>query len=157
MYSDVTGGRGPYNYLWNFGDGSDPSTAADTIHIYEQIGTYTVTLTVTDSLGTTETTTTTVLVSEEASDDVEIVNVKGGLGVSATIRAGDSSVDWSITVNEGYVFLGGHASGTLPAGATETVRLPFTFGIGNVEITVIAGSASVQQQAFMLGPFVFMR
>lgn len=39
------------NYLWDFGDGSDPSTDFEPTHFYEEPGTYTVTLIVTDDEG----------------------------------------------------------------------------------------------------------
>ncbi len=39
--------EGIETYLWNFGDGSDPSAAATPTHVYEQEGQYTVSLTVT--------------------------------------------------------------------------------------------------------------
>ena len=45
----ATGGKGPYSYSWNFGDGSATSTAQNPSHTYTTAGTYTATLTVTDS------------------------------------------------------------------------------------------------------------
>jgi len=47
--SDEEGG-GPYNYKWDFGDGSS-STEANPIHTYAKLGEYTVTCAVTDSKG----------------------------------------------------------------------------------------------------------
>ncbi|MDZ8118170.1 choice-of-anchor J domain-containing protein [Pontiella agarivorans] len=44
----VTSGTEPYSYLWNFGDG-ETSTEASPIHLYENAGLYTVSLTVTDA------------------------------------------------------------------------------------------------------------
>jgi parallel beta-helix repeat protein len=46
------------SYLWDFGDGNNATEATPT-HIYAQNGTYTVTLTVTDNEGATDTSTTT--------------------------------------------------------------------------------------------------
>jgi PKD repeat protein len=43
-------GLAPYTYLWNFGNG-DTSTAANPVYTYPADGSYTVTVTVTDSLG----------------------------------------------------------------------------------------------------------
>ncbi|HEV2376909.1 MAG TPA: PKD domain-containing protein [Streptosporangiaceae bacterium] len=44
----ATGGTAPYTYKWDFGDGST-STAQNPAHTYSNAGTYTATLTVTDS------------------------------------------------------------------------------------------------------------
>ncbi len=41
-------GNGSINFTWDFGDGTDPSTLANPIHIYEVPATYNVTLTVID-------------------------------------------------------------------------------------------------------------
>ena len=148
--SSVSGGKAPYSYAWNFGDGI-ASTEAMPTHVYENSGTYTVTLTVTDANDQTETKTKTVTVSTTDTSEVEITNVDGGLLLRATINS-EEPVDWSIDV-DGTVLFGGHASGTTQAN-TETVKLPFTFGLGSVDITITAGSVQEHYTATMIGPFV---
>jgi PKD repeat protein len=155
MYSQVIGGIAPYDYIWNFGNG-DESTDENPIYTYEQTGTFTVTLTVIDSIGTTINKETTINVVEEDTDEMEIGEISGGLGIRTTIKAGSNPVTWSIDI-EGLVILGGHASGTIQPGITETVRTPFTFGLGNVEITVTANGVTKQANALMLGPFVLVK
>jgi PKD repeat protein len=49
--SSATGGVPPYTWSWNFGDGSPASADARPCHYYTSPGTYTVTLTATDSVG----------------------------------------------------------------------------------------------------------
>jgi PKD repeat protein len=49
------GDGGPYSYDWNFGDGSPRSPIPNPTHTYNIGGTFRVTLTVTDGLGTTGT------------------------------------------------------------------------------------------------------
>jgi plastocyanin len=48
----AAGGVSPYNYSWDFGDGTS-GTGSTTTHTYNIIGTYTVVCTVTDSQTTT--------------------------------------------------------------------------------------------------------
>jgi PKD repeat protein len=46
----ASGGSAPYGYLWNFGDGTPPTSGYDTVnHNYASYGNYTVTLRVSDS------------------------------------------------------------------------------------------------------------
>ncbi len=49
------GGVAPYTWSWNFGDGSAPSLLQNPSHVYATTGTYSATLTVTDSKGTVAT------------------------------------------------------------------------------------------------------
>jgi len=147
----VIGGVEPYNYSWDLGDGTI-SDLANPTYTYEGEGAYAVTLTVTDDQGTIDTDTTVITV-EEQEEEAVIGEIWGGFGVKTTIDAGDSPVSWSIEVN-GRIFLGGYASGSITAHATETVKLPFSLGIGRVDITVTANDVVEERSAFMLGPFV---
>ncbi len=153
LIGQATGGKAPYAYTWEFGDGTTPVTAQNPLHVYEAEGTYTVTLTVTDSYGTVDETTTTVTVSQE-HDEPEIINVKGGLSVKATVVAADLPVDWTITIDGNYVFGRTTATGTVAPNAQETIRAPYVFGLGNVDITITANDVVSQHTAFMLGPIV---
>jgi hypothetical protein len=54
---------GTYNdYLWDFGDGETSTTRGDVTHVYSELGTYTVALSITDNVGTCT-----------ATDTVEVV------------------------------------------------------------------------------------
>jgi len=129
FHSVVAGGTAPYTYSWNFGDGIT-STLTTPVHIYENDGTYTVTLTVKGALGQEKTTTTTIeIVGESSGQDPQIKSVKGFFGVKATIAAGDNDCNWAINVDGKYVFSGGQASGTIPANMEQTVKLPLTLAL----------------------------
>jgi len=54
FYTEIAGGFAPYSYEWDFGDGTT-STGENPSHIYKNDGEYTVTLTVTDDRGNTDT------------------------------------------------------------------------------------------------------
>jgi PKD repeat protein len=149
------GGVEPYTYYWDFGDGSS-ANGASTVHMYEQEGTYMVTLTVTDSEGTIDDHTATVTIVEDHTD-AQIKDIKGGLGIKATIVAGDVPVDWSVTVNGKYIFMGGEASGSIDANAIETIRTPFTIAIGNCDVTINAGTTTEQIEVLMIGPFAILK
>ncbi|MCI4336128.1 MAG: PKD domain-containing protein [Thermoplasmata archaeon] len=49
----ITGGLGPFNVTWQFGDGSAPVSGATVSHTFSTAGTYSVSLTVTDSVAQT--------------------------------------------------------------------------------------------------------
>ncbi|WP_084724617.1 PKD domain-containing protein [Streptacidiphilus melanogenes] len=61
----ATGGTAPYTYSWNFGDGAT-STAQNPSHTYSAAGTYTATLTVTDSASPANTATSQVTTTVNA-------------------------------------------------------------------------------------------
>jgi PKD repeat protein len=152
--ASVSGGKKPYSYLWEFGDG-ETSTDANPSHVYDSVGKYTVSLTVTDSNDKVRSDVATVDVAEgKTIEPVEIKDVQCSIGsVKAIINTGSYPVDWSIDVEGGFVMLGGYSSGSLPEKSEMTVETPFTFGFGNVEITVTANELTEKHSAFLLGPF----
>ena len=155
LSGSATGGKSPYSYTWDFGDETAPVTTQNPLHVYEAEGTYTVTLTVTDSQETLDEDTTTVIVSNQ-HDEQEIINVTGGLSIKATIVAADLPVDWTISFDGSYVFGRTIATGTVAANAKETIRAPYVFGLGNVDITIQANDVVSQHTAFMIGAIVIL-
>jgi PKD repeat protein len=153
FYGSATGGLQPYTYTWDLGDGTPELTGRNPVHIYEQEGTYTATLTVTDAEGTIDIHTVQVTIQEEY-EEAEIKSIAGGFGISATISAGDVPVTWSISVDGQFVFGTTEDMGTIDAHGIETVKAPFMMGLGKIDITVTANELSETRSAFMLGPFV---
>ncbi len=149
--SKVIGGTEPYTYEWDFGDGTPTNEEANPIHVFENKGTYTVTLTVFDSNGKSDDATITINIKQGKSKSAEIKQVLGGFGVKVTIVAGDINCDWIINVN-GLKFIGGKANGEIQANVQETVKLPFTFALGKVDITVTANEIQKDYTAFAIGP-----
>jgi PKD repeat protein len=72
----ATGGTAPYKYSWDFGDGTAKSTVQNPSHTYTKAGSYTATLTVSDSASPAATTTATV--------QITVNSVGGGLTASAS-------------------------------------------------------------------------
>lgn len=121
-------------YDWNWGDGTAHGTGATATHIYGSAATYAVTLTVTDSLGSTAASTSNVTVTHAApvaaftgSSTGYTVTVNGA-GSSASDGAsltydwnwGDGSPDGS----------GAAASHTYTSGGSKTVILTVTDSLG---------------------------
>lgn len=51
MFHNLSAGMPEPNYVWDFGDGSEPSMDFEPVHTYTETGTYTVTLTASNYLG----------------------------------------------------------------------------------------------------------
>jgi uncharacterized repeat protein (TIGR01451 family) len=155
FYGSAVGGTPPYTFEWDFGDSTQIVEEKNPTHKYTKEGTYTATLTVTDSEGNVAYDTSPVAVVEsELIEEAEIKGVKCSIGlVKAVIKTGDEPVDWSIDVDGGIVLLGGHNSGNIPEQSEQTVQTPFTFGFGKVDITVTANDLVEKRSAFLLGPF----
>jgi len=72
--SSVTG-TGPYTYSWNFGDGSPTSSLQNPSHIFTSLGcgsaTFTVTLTITDASGCSNSVVNTITVKQQPTVDYE--------------------------------------------------------------------------------------
>jgi PKD repeat protein len=142
-------GSAPYTYSWHFGDGGS-STAASPAHTYTSLGTFTVTLTVKDSAGTSESATN--YVSTSCSSTV----VKGQVDISGTSTGIYGAV---VTLSTGAITessSSGSYSFTLgcSAGGTYTVSAQAVglSGTATASVTVSSGAtATAPTLALSLG------
>jgi len=83
--SDILGGVAPFSYSWDFGDGTT-STDTNPVHTYSSAGSFSVTLTVTDSKGTSKAKTITNALNITQAVDVPLPTKIGDLRI-ATFNA----------------------------------------------------------------------
>ncbi|MCI4345701.1 MAG: PKD domain-containing protein, partial [Thermoplasmata archaeon] len=86
LVAQVSGGTAPYSYHWALGDSSSATTASVT-HAYSRAGNYSVTLNVTDALGTSVSSSTTVAVNRNATTGAPPAS-SGSSSVSLTSGTG---------------------------------------------------------------------
>ncbi|OGO40351.1 MAG: hypothetical protein A2147_00870 [Chloroflexi bacterium RBG_16_57_8] len=104
--AQVAGGFAPYSYKWDFGDGktgNDPSPA----HAYGGTGDYTVSLTVTDDRGNTDTATTTDYVTAAGGWSAGNVAVSAWNGLAAFGRVLLNIVIWLGIFSPVWIIAGG--------------------------------------------------
>lgn len=126
-------GSAPYTYEWNFGDGTT-GTGQYVSHIYSDPGSYTVTLSVTDSLGQT------------AQDSHLKITVTSSTGLSATAQASTTSgkvpltVDFTAVAQGGvpsYTYVWNFGDGTSETTTNSTISHTYTTaGAYNAVLTV---------------------
>jgi PKD repeat protein len=114
----AAGGTRPYSYGWNFGDAgssSNTSTAQNPSHTYNNQGTYTATLTVSDSASPVHTATSTVSVT---ASPIASTPPGAPTGLTATAGTGQVSLNWTAPSSTGgqtltaYTMYRGTSSGS---------------------------------------------
>lgn len=121
--STVSGGQTPYKYLWKFGDGST-SAEANPIHTYASYGTYSASLTVTDSQSSPSSITKTKSITL-AVLTVDFTSRANGRTITftSTVSGGVSPYNYSWAFGDGKVAYIANPIHPYEADNTYTVRL----------------------------------
>lgn len=133
LTSQVVGGSPPFAYFWEFGDGST-SNQVEPLKIYQTVGTYTVTLTVTDSFGVQAVSVQTNLITVSAADPLSAdftgtpTTVEEGNTVffDSTVTGGTPPYSYSWTFGDGGVSSLADPSYIYAASGTYTVAVVVT-------------------------------
>jgi len=160
-------------YLWNWGNEVgewmgpyDSGEIVQAAHTWVLPGTYGITVKAKDTEDGVSEWSAPHTIRIVGAPILGIGEITGGFGVHAEIQnTGDAdamNVQWKITLN-GFVFFGREKTGVftkiLP-GFAPIASIGFMFGVGPVDITVIAEAEGLnpiekQVSAFILGPYVF--
>lgn len=143
----VSDGVGPYQYAWNFGDGTFSATPGGT-HVYTRPGSYNVTFATTDSLGQQTNTSESVTVAPAITASLSVTNSTPSIeqsvlfNVTATGGLGPFTYAWSglpvgcASVNSSSIGCAPTQSGTYVVTVDVTDAFP---GVANatVDLSVI--------------------
>ncbi|MBR7826455.1 PKD domain-containing protein [Actinospica sp. MGRD01-02] len=114
----ATGGTPGYTYSWNFGDGSAVSTSQNPSHTYSAAGTYTATLTVTDSASPANTASSTVTIT---ASPVQGTAPGAPTGLTASPGTGQASLSWTTPSSNGGVNITSYKVYRGTSSGTETL------------------------------------
>ena len=113
----AAGGTPPYAYSWNFGDGSAASTTQNPSHTYASVGSYTATLTVTDSASPAHTASSTVAIT---ADPIASSPPGPPTGLVASAGTNQVTLSWTAPSNTGGQALSAYSVYRGTSSGTET-------------------------------------
>jgi gliding motility-associated-like protein len=141
--STVPGGNTITNWLWNFGDGSPPSTVQNPLHNYSGLGPYNVSLTVTTNNGCTDTrvkTLNTIYAEPQAAFTwpPEVCLGSPASFTSTSTAPGSTVTGWNWNFGDGNTSTATNPTHTYAAAGTYTVTLNVTSAVGCQTINNVA-------------------
>ena len=149
--ANASGGLPPYSFLWDFGDGSPASNQQNPSHTYQSPGTYTASVTVTDSAGNTDS--ATVLINVTQSEGTLSVSITysptspqtapATITFAANASGGQPPYSYYWDFGDGDTATTNPATETFQNAGTYTVKVTVMDSLGNsadssVQITVEA-------------------
>jgi len=145
--SSTTGGKTPYSYAWNFGDGSSVTTTSNSVtHDYATFGSKTVTLTVTDAQSSTSSVTKTISVTAccipstpPSSASTSANNFCPGGSTNLTVSGG------SLGTNASWKWYTGSCGGTFIGSGSPLIVNPTTTTIYYVRAEGECGTTTCAQ------------
>ncbi len=140
-FTDLSAGN-PTSWLWSFGD-SQTSTQQNPTHTYDQDGTYTVALTVTNNCGTsTQFYDITIITPPTAGFTADTTEGCVPLTVQFTSTASPNTTSWQ------WTFPGGTPSASSQQNPTVTYNNPGTFDV-SLTVSNAAGSDQITQNNYI--------
>ncbi len=143
--SSPSGGTSPYTYSWTIG-GTQVSTSQDFSQSFSTAGTYTVEVTVTDSIGETYSASVTVTINNNPSVSVSSSQNPTDVGNSVTFTASESggtgTISYAWTINGASEGSGSTLDYSFSSSGTYTVEVTVTDSDGHV------ASASITETVY---------
>jgi len=127
-FQDQSSGPGTLTYLWNFGNGSPPSTLSNPTTTYATAGTYPVQLTVQSDLGCNGTITKNIIVAGKTTDFIAPASICLGQSVTFQNNSSPSPLTSSWDFGDGTTSSQINPTKTYLSGGTYQVRLINNYG-----------------------------
>lgn len=152
--ADSTDAEGdPLTYAWDFGDGTDPGSGVSTPHTYATGAARTVTLTVTDDQGNSDTDTVVVTTTDPVDPGADQPPVAHAVASCAGLDCSFTAADSTDPEDEALTYAWDFADGTDPGsgvvtshtyatGAARTVTLTVTDDHGNSDTNTVVATTT---------------
>jgi PKD repeat protein len=156
LFMDASVGT-PTSWLWHFGDGTGPVTTRNPSHTYTAAGTYTVSLTITNAFGVSDSTSQFVTVSLGSPPQADFSFQSSGLNVAFLDGSTGGPTSWAWSFGDGTSADTQNPQHTYKAAGTYSVTLTVSNAAGSSSktklVTVSQGDPPVVDFAFQANGF----